>query len=249
MLTDFKQETHFETNINTMAPGNKNIVFEIVDDVDEFCKNEKNKNTEENENTRREYERHEALCDDDIEIVDAILIRKREAALPSTIFRFKFTENFMEELSNFSKIHQYDHRKDFKEAWVNWTQENEDLVAKEVQRLLALGYPNEEEIVDDKMFKSARYYFRKKSAIKAEPKQRRQYIGIDHEILETMDRHIVTNIHNDDYKPKTAFLMFCKENEDILKQTITRLSISDAKLIQDKIKKTYKNRYFMLTNK
>ena len=46
MLTDFKQETHFETNINTIAPGNKNIVFEIVDDVDEFLKNEKNKNTE-----------------------------------------------------------------------------------------------------------------------------------------------------------------------------------------------------------
>ena len=246
MLTDFKQETHFETNINTMAPGNKNIVFEIVDDVDEFYKN---KNTEENENTRREYERHEALSDDDIDIVDAILIRKREAALPSTIFRFKFTENFMEELSNFSKIHQYDHRKDFKEAWVKWADENEDLVAKEVQRLLALGYPNEEEIVDDKMFKSARYYFRKKSAVRSEPKQRRQYICIDHEILETMDRHIVTNIHNDDYKPKTAFVMFCKENEDVLKQSIIKMSISDAKLIQDKIKKTYKNRYFMLTNK
>jgi len=254
MLTDFKQETPFTTN-NTMAPGNKNIVFEIVDDVDEFYKNDKSnenkneKNTEENENTRREYERHEALSDDDIEILDAILIRKREAALPSTIFRFKFTENFMEELSNFSKIHQYDHRKDFKEAWVKWTEENDDLVTKEVQRLVALGYPNEEEIVDDKMFKSARYYFRKKSAVKAEPKQRRQYIGIDHEILETMDRHIVTNIHNDDYKPKTAFVMFCKENEDVLKQTIIKMSISDAKLIQDKIKKTYKNRYFMLTNK
>jgi hypothetical protein len=96
---------------------------------------------------------------------------------------------------------------------------------------------------------SARYYFRKKSTVKAEPKQRRQYIGVDHELLETMDRHIVANIHNDDYKPKTAFIMFCKENEDVLKQTITRLSISDAKLIEDKIKKTYKNRYFMLTNK
>lgn len=249
MLTGFQTNTT-NTN-NTMAPGNKNIVFEIVDDVDEFLKSNENKNKEttETQNIRRDYTRHEALCDDDIEILDAILIKKKDAALPSTIFRFKFTENFMEELSDFSKIHQYDHRKDFKEAWVNWTQENEDLVAKEVQRLLMLGYPNEEDIVDDKMFKSARYYFRKKSAVKAEPKQRRQYIGIDHEILETMDRHITNNIHNDDYKPKTAFVMFCKENEDVLKQTIARLSISDAELIQDKIKKTYKNRYFMLTNK
>jgi len=244
MLTGFQtKETRFKTNTtNTMAPVNKNIVFEIVDDVDEFYKNDKS-----NENTRQ-YERHEALSDDDFEILDDILTRKKEAALPSTIFRFKFTENFMEELSNFSKIHQYDHRKDFKEAWIKWTAENADLVSKEVQRLLMLGYPNEEDI-DDKMFKSARYYFRKKSTVRSEPKQRRQYIGIDHEILESMDRHITNNIHNEDYKPKTAFVMFCKENEDVLKQSIIKMSISDAKLIQDKIKKTYKNRYFMLTNK
>ena len=251
MLAAFKQETHFQTNTtNIMAPGNKNIVFEIVDDVDEFLKSNEKSNGKKNETENtREYERHEALSDDDFEILDEILVQKKAAALPSTIFRFKFTENFMEELSDFSKIHQYDHRNDFKEAWVKWTAENEDLVAKEVERLVALGYPNEEDIVDDKMFKSARYYFRKKSTVKAEPKQRRQYIGVDHELLETMDRHIVANIHNDDYKPKTAFVLFCKENEDVLKQTITRLSISDAKLIEDKIKKTYKNRYFMLTNK
>ena len=255
MLTGFQtKEIHFKTNTtNIMAPVNKNIVFEIVDDVDEFLKSNENKNgknkNNENDNTRRQYERHEVLSDDDFEILDDILTRKKEAALPSTIFRFKFTENFMEELSNFSKIHQYDHRKDFKEAWVKWTDENSDLVAKEVERLLALGYPNEEDIVDDKMFKSARYYFRKKSSVKAEPKQRRQYIGVDHELLETMDRHITNNIHNDDYKPKTAFVMFCKENEDVLKQSIIKMSISDSKMIQDKIKKTYKNRYFMLTNK
>ena len=251
MLTDFKQETT-TTNTNTMAPGNKNIIFEIVDDVDEFYKNGKsneNTDTEQSVSLGKDYERHDALSDDDFEILDEILEGKKTAALPSTIFRFKFTENFMEELSDFSKIHQYDHRKDFKEAWVKWAAENEDLVTKEVQRLVILGYPNEEDIVDDKMFKSARYYFRKKSSVKVEPKQRRQYIGVDHEILETMDRHIIANIHNDDYKPKSAFVMFCKENEDVLKHTITKMDISDVKMIQDKIKKTYKNRYFMLTNK
>lgn len=249
MLTDFKQET---TNTTTMAPGIKNIIFEIVDDVDEFCKNGKsneNTNTEQSVSLGKDYERHEALSDNDFEILDEILERKKADALPCTIFRFKFTENFMEELSDFSKIHQYDHRKDFKEAWVKWTAENEDLVTKEVQRLIILGYPNEEDIVDDKMFKSARYYFRKKSTVKAEPKQRRQYIGVDHELLETMDRHIIANIHNDDYMPKTAFVLFCKENADVLKQSIIKMDISDVKIIQEKIKKTYKNRYFMLTNK
>ena len=226
MHTVFNKETRFTTNFNTnnMAPiikNKKNIVFEILDD------------------------------DNETEIIDEILEQKidNELSLPSTIFRFKFTEEFMEELHNFSKIHQYDHRKDFKEAWVKWTDENQDIIAKEVDRLVAMGYPNEDDIVDDKMFKSARYYFRKKSAVKPEPKQRRQYIGVDHELLENMDIHIRTNIYNDDYKPKTAFIMFCKEYDTILRQTIEQMSISDAKMIQEKIKKTYKNRYFMLTNK
>ena len=226
MHTVFNKETRFTTNFNTnnMAPiikNKKNIVFDILDD------------------------------DDETEIIDEILEQKidNELSLPSTIFRFKFTEEFMEELHNFSKIHQYDHRKDFKDAWVKWTEENQDIIAKEVDRLVAMGYPNEDDIVDDKMFKSARYYFRKKSAVKPEPKQRRQYIGVDHELLENMDIHIRTNIYNDDYKPKTAFIMFCKEYDTILRQTIEQMSISDAKMIQEKIKKTYKNRYFMLTSK
>ena len=33
---------------------------------------------------------------------------------PIVIYRFKFTEEFMVYLYNFSKIHQYDDRKDFK---------------------------------------------------------------------------------------------------------------------------------------
>ena len=225
MHTVFNKETRFTTNFNTnnMAPiikNKKNIVFDILDD-------------------------------DETEIIDEILEQKidNELSLPSTIFRFKFTEEFMEELHNFSKIHQYDHRKDFKDAWVKWTEENQDIIAKEVDRLVAMGYPNEDDIVYDKMFKSARYYFRKKSAVKPEPKQRRQYIGVDHELLENMDIHIRTNIYNDDYKPKTAFIMFCKEYDTILRQTIEQMSISDAKMIQEKIKKTYKNRYFMLTSK
>jgi len=216
------------------------FVFDIVENFDNFANNTTNTD---------EYKRHEQLSDDDIQLINNIRLIQNEDALPSTIFRFKFTEGFMEELHNFSKIHQYDHRKDFKEAWVRWTESNQDIITKEVERLMALGYQNEDDIVDDKMFKSARYYFRKKSVIRPEPKQRRQYIGVDHELLAAMDNHIIANIYNNDYKPKTAFIMFCKEHEDVLKQTISKLSIQDAKLIQDKIKKTYKNRYFMLTNK
>ena len=78
----------------------------------------------------------------------------------STIYRYKFTEDFMNELFNFSKIHQYDDRKDFKEAWELWLVDNEEIVIDEEIRLINLGYVGD---VRDKMFKSARYYFRKKN--------------------------------------------------------------------------------------
>ena len=139
-----------------------------------------------------EYRRHDALSEDDINTIDQIT---NTVEFTPTIYRFKFTEDFMAELYNFAKIHQYDHRKDFKEAWVKWSEDNSEIIMNETERLLALGYQNEDNI-DDKMFKSARYYFRKKSPIKPEPKQRRQYISVDHDLLAEMDRHITNNIYH-----------------------------------------------------
>ena len=170
-----------------------------------------------------------------------------DTRLPNIIYRFKFTEEFMRELYNFAKIHQYDERKDFKEAWKIWTEDNQDIVYEEIRRLSNLGYDGD---VIDKMFKSARYYFRKKSTEKTTPRHRRQYISVPHELLDAMDNHIYENIYNEDYQPKTGFVSFCKLNESIVKETLTKLfeqSIKDSKMIEDKIKKTYKNRYFMLT--
>jgi hypothetical protein len=153
----------------------------------------------------------------------------------------------MAELYKFAKIHQYDHRKDFKEAWTKWTDENDEIITNETERLLVLGYKDEANI-DDKMFKSARYYFRKKSPVKPEPKQRRQYISVEPELLLAIDEHIIAN---NECKPEAAFVLFCKDNEQILRQSIGQIcsqGINDAQLIQQKIKKTYKNRYFLLLN-
>ena len=184
----------------------------------------------------KEYTRHDPLSKEDIEKIT-----------DRTIYRFKFTEDFMAELYKFAKIHQYDHRKDFKEAWTKWTDENDEIITNETERLLALGYKDEANI-DDKMFKSARYYFRKKSPVKPEPKQRRQYISVDPELLAAIDEHIIVN---NECKPEAAFVLFCKDNEQILRQSIGQIcsqGINDAQLIQQKIKKTYKNRYFLLLN-
>ena len=204
---------------------------------------------------KREDDRTDSVLEQCIDLSDSKIgdISKEDEMkeLPNVIYRFKFTQEFMEELYKFSKIHQYDERKDFKEAWKIWSEDNNELINDETTRLINLGYSEGGNILD-KMFKSARYYFRKKSTEKKEPKQRRQYISVPRELLDSMDQHIEENIYNDDYQPKTGFISFCKSNETILKSAIAKIyeqGISDSSLIEDKMKKTYKNRYFMLTNK
>ena len=165
------------------------------------------------------------------------------------IFRYKFTDEFTGELFKFSKIHQYDHRKDFKEAWNIWTEDNDGIVSEEVRRLTNLGYDGD---ILDKMFKSARYYFRKKSTEKKEPVKRRDYIGIQKDLLDAMDDHIKSNISDDNYKPSEGFDEFCKANIDLLKEEVNilcRNGFTNSTEIKNKIKKTYKNRYFLIISK
>jgi hypothetical protein len=166
------------------------------------------------------------------------------------IYRYKFTQEFMNEIYQFSKIHQYDERKDFKEAWEVWMETNSELINSEVNRLTTLNYQGD---IIDKMFKSARYYFRKKGTVKKEPVQRSAYVAINKDLLDAMDEHIITNILKKDYKPSEGFVDFCNTNVSLLKEEVSRLFEEegvqkDAKIVEKKIKKTYKNRYFIIVS-
>jgi hypothetical protein len=165
------------------------------------------------------------------------------------IFRYKFTQEFMDHLYEFSKIHQYEHRSEFKESWVSWTIDNKDIIDEEVERLTSLQYIGD---ISEKMFKSARYYFRKKSTVKAEPKERRVYIKtINQELLESMDSHISKSLKTTrSFKPSDGFNQFCQEHSELIKEEIMKLLATDIdkEVIKDKIKKTYKNRYSQFRN-
>lgn len=164
------------------------------------------------------------------------------------IYRYKFTSEFMNDLFIFSKIHQYDNRNDFKEAWEQWREENESIVSSEVKRLTNLGYEGD---IIDKMYKSARYYFRKKGTEKKPAILRRDYISVRKDLINAMDEHIRREIYRDDYKPSDAFDEFCKSNIELLKENIVIIcknGMTDAVEIKKKIKKTYKNRYFLFAN-
>ena len=165
------------------------------------------------------------------------------------IYRYKFTDVFTSELYIFSKVHQYDNRSDFKEAWEDWLENNENIVSNEVMRLTKLGYEGD---ILDKMFKSARYYFRKKSTEKKAPIKRRTYMGVQKETINAIDEHIRSAMSNVNFKPSDGFDEFCKSNIEILKEEVQLLcqsGFTNSEEIKNKIKKTYKNRYFLVISK
>ena len=163
------------------------------------------------------------------------------------VFRFKLLPETINELNNFAKIHKYDTREDFKEAWEEWLDAYDEIVENEEKRLKSSGYKGD---VIDKMYKSVRYYYRKKPLSKQEPSKRKRYLSIGKNILKAMDQHINENYKIESYTPAVGYNEFCNEYIELLREHVeemSKLENIDSKQISDKIKKTYKNRYFRIS--
>lgn len=160
----------------------------------------------------------------------------------TTVFRYKLCETIMLLLADFAQIHAHDDRHMYRDAWNLWCEKNEEAIKNETERLKSIGYDGD---VEDKMYKAGRYYFRDKKNILATPKSRRKYISMSRKLVNAMDMHITRHIG---MPPATGYSQFCFDNTEILYDEIVRL-LQEEKLvaneIQLKIKKTYKNRYFL----
>ena len=173
------------------------------------------------------------------------------------IFRFKLSDEIMELITQFAKTYQHADRHAYKEAWQQWTTNQQEIVGSEIARLKQLGYEGD---VLDKMFKAGRYYFRSKTTAPAPApaavvktdageKRRRAYYVLNPDILRDMDAHITAQMNQTDFKPAKGYEQFCEHHKDLLRREIARLiqmPITPEK-IAEKIKKTYKNRYFILS--
>jgi hypothetical protein len=182
--------------------------------------------------------------------------------------RFKFSEEVMEQIFVFAKIHANDDCKTFKESWNEWLMDvdNKTLINNETERVNALGFKGD---IIDKMYKSARYYYRKKPLVQTPPADRKEYENVPKIILETMDAHIKLQIaskiknNNDekkennpkcktiDVKPAESFINYCILHQEIIIQQInnqygqqTNIHNDEVKKITDKMKKIYKNRFY-----
>jgi hypothetical protein len=180
-------------------------------------------------------------------------------------FRYIFTSSVVDLLSTFSKVHQYDDRHEFKDAWKKLLDDecSQQIINAEIERLNGIGFKDD---ILDKMFKSARYYYRKKIE-KSNPaqKERKPYEGVTAEILAEIDNHIKTQIsknikpiNNVDktlliskISPAASFDNYCLEHkstilrkfqQDFTAETSAQTTDNITQTI-DIIKKTYKNRF------
>ena len=162
----------------------------------------------------------------------------------ASIYRFKFSPAFMAILEDWVKIHKYDENEIFQDNWMVWCRSNEMLIETEKERLLNLGCKKD---IYNKMYKTVRYYLKNKSIVKNAPKERRMYVSLSRDFLDEIDTHVSENVNI--CSPKIAFEKFQKTSTY---ERYSRISLIDLKQyglneeeISAKIKKTYKNRYFI----
>ncbi len=153
------------------------------------------------------------------------------------VFRFKFSDDLVKQMSDFSNIHKFDKKEIFDEHWERFIKNNEDIIKTEETRLFELGYRGS---INDKIYKSIKYYYIKKNTVacsndtkKDRPKKKKNIsLGLD--VIEDMHNHIEANIIKSDYKPESGFNNFIenyniKDNEEFLRY-----------------KKAYKNMYYRI---
>jgi len=187
------------------------------------------------------------------------------------VFRYNFAESVMDELTAFAKLHEHDSRADFKDAWKSWMSQNKSLIDAETSRLVQAGFIGD---VMDKMYKSVRYYFRKKSLVPAVQPLRKTYEVVYKPLLLAIDEQIRSQIHANVIKIKTeveplavstispaeGFTHFCDNHSSIIAEGIRTFYSSACDnnnvpphepihrekivLFMNKLKKTYKNRFY-----
>lgn len=183
---------------------------------------------------------------------------QQQEGINYTILRFNFTEDITTRIAYFAKLHQFEDRHTYKTNWNHWFEENHLILDVEIRRLINNGYEGD---VKEKMYKAGRYYFRKKQEevpnaqvmdnTTMKIKKNSKYTTMNKTVLEEMDNHIISSMRsNRDYTPAGGYREFCERYAAILLIEIERLKLIERlsdEAINSKIKKTYKNRYFMVT--
>ena len=167
-------------------------------------------------------------------------------------YRFKVNSELSCAIKNFSLKHKLSSRSEFKKSYELWKIENEKLYCLEKERLINLGYVGD---FDDKIYKSARYYYRNTKHSKetqlSDTKQKSQtkYITRNLKFLGFIENYI--DKHN--IKQSMLYKQFISETDNMgeIEKEITRLKTFQLSNDEcsEKIKKMFNNVYYKVKSK
>ena len=179
-------------------------------------------------------------------------------------YRFDFTDNAKHLLVDFANRNKNAKRKEFLEAWVKWSSEEEikGKLDQERARMESEGFTGD---VLDKMFKSVRYYHKKRPNCSDEEEVKEAPRGghnnrFSREFLNEMDNYIQKQIENTKnlHKEKdkwvntlsqaVAYSEYCKANQKSILAEFVLIKAKRGEVTNkmvDTLKKTYKNRFYL----
>ena len=153
------------------------------------------------------------------------------------VFRYTFSQHIMNDLLEFNRIHQFDIKEQYKEAWKKWLQGNQEILEQEERRLLEQGYEGD---FMGKLYHASRYYVRnqvrgKKEEILLQKKQK--YFPIPKSLIEHMDTFIKEQLKKESVKPSIMYNGFKDKYEHLMQDTNVAY------------KKGFMNKYYVLKTK
>ena len=114
------------------------------------------------------------------------------------VFRFKFSNELLELMKEFSQVHQHDTKDNFSDNWSLFLDKNKDFIEIEERRLVENGFVGS---INDKMYKSVKYYYTKKGCLGGggeggvkKKVERKKYVSVGYDVLVMMNTHIGENI-------------------------------------------------------
>ncbi len=164
------------------------------------------------------------------------------AELQKKVFRFKFSNDLLDSMKEFSRVHQNDTKDNFTDNWKLFLDKNKDCIDMEERRLKEKGFIGS---INDKMYKSVKYYYSKRgTGIDAHSNngvkkvERNKYVSVGYDVLVAMQSHISENIKKEDYKPDKGFNEFFKDYDF----GVTNIDKDSDEF--KRYKKAYKNMYY-----
>lgn len=175
--------------------------------------------------------------------------------MPARVYRHSIGPNVLAKLRPFAQLHATLSSKDFKVKWQLWCKTNELLIAQESSRLEDLAYSGD---VESKLYRAARYYFKTKPPTLTPRRKSNStpYISLSPVLIQSMDAHIRAGLGiSDSQPPATLYSLYVATHVDLIplftaeaERMRVQAGLSDDAIVM-KFKKTYKNRYFLLTRK